>query len=81
MTDTIDAIESTCCGRVFRARGDRLTYDPFGELDFIILPSTIRTMTSERDTLLMDTDAGAYRLYRADGTPERDWCIIHERYR
>ena len=80
MTDTIDAIESMCRGRVFRARGDRLTYEPFSELDFIILPGVIRTMTPDRDTLRMDTDVGVLRLCRVDGTPEWDWCIVHERH-
>lgn len=60
---------------VDRAKPVRLHFSPFGELDWIDMPSNIvRLRIHDEGNLLIECVDGNYLLHHA-GEPERDWLV------
>ncbi len=68
-------------GRLFRADGEKVTFTPFGDLDFIVLKReayVISGLEQERDVLVIHTEDGStYELHGAygEGASTLDWNI------
>lgn len=73
-------IEATCCGRLFRVTAeapDRLTWAPYGPLEFLYvgyIGNAISKMRIVRDSLLLLTRDGVFAV---DGVamPESEWVV------
>lgn len=60
-------IEVQIAGRTFRADGDKLTWSPFGDYDWLFLMSAfnkepIVSLEPDRDSLIIRTASRDYRL-------------------